>query len=315
MSVTRTTDITGVDPHLSVLRRLDGSLLLVMRDLLRTGSATRTAERLALSQSAVSHALGRLRELFDDPLFLRRPHGLTPTRRAREIGPAVDALLALASELLDSTHGFDPESTRRLFRLSAPEFVAVTLGATLIRDMAARAPGCVVQVDHMDNADALRGLQHGVLDAALGRFRTDEPGEAFVCEHVYRDEYCLAARKGHPLVRRRISERRYRELFHVFAAAESEVSEQDRSVAIRDLQMCLVPRWLTALVTVAATDGVATCPRRLARSQADVLNLQVLDLPFHADPIDVSLVLPRGRRDPGADWFIDRIRAAVNAAA
>ncbi|MBS0410897.1 MAG: LysR family transcriptional regulator, partial [Proteobacteria bacterium] len=72
---------------LNKIRRLDGTLLLVMRELLRRRQAQAAAARLGLSASAVSHALGRLRDLFEDPLFIRRPHGLEPTRRALELGP------------------------------------------------------------------------------------------------------------------------------------------------------------------------------------------------------------------------------------
>jgi DNA-binding transcriptional LysR family regulator len=70
------------DFDLNQIRRLDGGLLLVFRELLRTRRAGAVAERLGLSPSAISHALNRLRDLFDDPLFIRRPHGFEPTRRA-----------------------------------------------------------------------------------------------------------------------------------------------------------------------------------------------------------------------------------------
>src|SRR6185436_4683712 len=90
------------------LRRLDGGLLLVFRELLRTRRASLTAERLGLSQPAISHALGRLRDLFDDPLFIRRPHGFEPTRRALDLGPQIERLIGLADEALSPNAGFDP---------------------------------------------------------------------------------------------------------------------------------------------------------------------------------------------------------------
>jgi hypothetical protein len=72
------------DFNLNQIRRLDGGLLLVFRELLRTRRASAVAQRLGLSPSAISHALNRLRDLFGDPLFIRRPHGFEPTRRAEE---------------------------------------------------------------------------------------------------------------------------------------------------------------------------------------------------------------------------------------
>src|SRR5687768_8137790 len=90
------------------LRRLDGGLLLVFRELLRAGRASVAAERLGLSQPAISHALGRLRDLFDDPLFVRRPHGFEPTRRAQELGPQIEALIGLAGAALSPDNSFEP---------------------------------------------------------------------------------------------------------------------------------------------------------------------------------------------------------------
>src|SRR5215813_14937949 len=110
------------------IRRLDGGLLLVFRELLRTGRASVAAERLGLSPSAISHALTRLREVFDDPLFIRRPHGFEPTRRAEQLGPQVEALLALAHRTVTRDAGFDPAASTREFRFAAPEFVAALIG-------------------------------------------------------------------------------------------------------------------------------------------------------------------------------------------
>src|SRR6186713_2483094 len=114
------------------LRRLDGGLLLVFRELLRTGRASIAAERLGLSQPAISHGLNRLRDLFGDPLFVRRPHGFEPTRRALELGPQVDALISLANAALNPDAAFDPARTNRLFRFAAPEFVIALIGGQLI---------------------------------------------------------------------------------------------------------------------------------------------------------------------------------------
>src|SRR3954447_13665127 len=120
---------------LNQIRRLDGSLLLVFRELLRRRRATEAADRLGLSPSAISHSLTRLRDLFDDPLFIRRPHGFEPTRRAEELGPQVEALLGLTQRTLSREAGFEPSNSARQFNFAAPEFVAALIGAELIHRM------------------------------------------------------------------------------------------------------------------------------------------------------------------------------------
>src|SRR3569623_518493 len=120
------------DFDLNQIRRLDGGLLLVFRELLRPRRASEVADRLVLSPSASSHALTRLRDLFGDPLFVRRPHGFEPTRRAEELGPKIEALIELAGQTLTTDAGFAPARSRRRFRFAAPEFVTALIGGTLI---------------------------------------------------------------------------------------------------------------------------------------------------------------------------------------
>src|SRR5947207_632997 len=96
------------DIDINDIRRLDGNLLLVFRELARTRRTTEAAARLGVTQSTISHALARLRALFRDPLFARRPHGLEPTPRALELGPRIEALLDMTSAVLARDGGFDP---------------------------------------------------------------------------------------------------------------------------------------------------------------------------------------------------------------
>ena len=103
------------------IRRMDGGLLLIFRELLTRGRASEAARRLGLSPSAVSHALTRLRDVFRDPLFIRRPHGLQPTQRALELGPRVEALIDLVRATISPAGRFDPAGSRRVFNLAAPE--------------------------------------------------------------------------------------------------------------------------------------------------------------------------------------------------
>src|SRR5882672_5694000 len=117
------------DIDVSHIRKLDGGLLLIFQALLRTRRTTAAAARLGLTQSTVSHALTRLRALFADPLFRRRPHGLEPTRRALELAPRIDALIDLATATISREGGFDPARSRRRFRVMAAEYIAVVIGA------------------------------------------------------------------------------------------------------------------------------------------------------------------------------------------
>jgi len=293
------------------LRRLDGGLLLVFRELLRTRRASRVAERLGLSQSAISHALGRLRDLFDDQLFIRRPHGFEPTRRALELGPQIDRIIDLAGQAMSPNAGFDPARSERAFNFSAPEFVTALIGAELINRLKRLAPGVTFLVGHGAEEESFKALREGAIDFALGRFGAARPG--YLTEPLYEDRYCVAARKGHPKVNGSIDDEGWRNIGHVFAWSKSEVASDVGEEGVHVARLASVPQWLTVLVLVAATDGLATCPRRLAERHAEMLGLQVLDPPFVPDVISVSAVRRSGVQDAGVDWFLEQVRAAAMA--
>jgi DNA-binding transcriptional LysR family regulator len=291
------------------LRRLDGGLLLVFRELLRTGRASVTAGRLGLSQPAISHALTRLRDLFDDPLFVRRPHGFEPTRRALALGPQVEALIALAGEALSPDAGFDPARSTRMFRFAAPEFVTALIGGALINRLKAAAPGVTFAIGHASEEEALRGLKTGEGDFAIGRFGGARPG--FTVEPLFEDVYCAVARKGHPAIGGALGYEAWRDTGHIYAWNLAEIGEADDDRSIR--MLAAVPQWLTVLLLIASTDAIGTVPRRLAERHAEMLGLQVLDLPVPPSRIAVSVMRRAGVVDPGIDWFLGEVCAAATA--
>lgn len=298
------------DFDLNQIRRLDGGLLLVFRELLRTRRASVVAERLGLSPSAISHALSRLRDIFGDPLFVRRPHGFEPTRRAVELGPRIEALIQLTAQTLDRQDGFDPARSKRAFNIGAPEFVIALIGAALINRLKAEAPGVVFTVAHVAEEDAFRALRQGSIDLAVGRFGAARPG--YATEALYEDRYCITARAGHPRLNGAIDFQGWRDIGHVFAGSPSETAA-DRTGGVDVVRIASVPHWLTVLVLVASTDAIATVPRRLAERHAERLGLQVIDPPFEPDAIAVSSMRRAGVADAGVDWFLGQIKNALAA--
>ncbi|MGA0599930.1 LysR family transcriptional regulator [Caulobacter sp. KR2-114] len=298
------------DFDLNKIRRLDGTLLLVLRELLRRRQAQAVAQRLGLSASAISHALGRLRELFEDPLFIRRPHGLEPTRRALELAPRIEALLQLADSALSPEGGFEPARSDRWFAIGASEYVAVLVGGPLLQMLRAEAPGVAFTLTTHSHSRTLDALRRGELDLALGRFGPPPPG--VVAEPLFEDEYAVVARRGHPRIQGTMDLDAYVATGHIFSAASGENSTEEpvpdrRAIAT----LAVVPRWLTALSMAAVSDALVTCPRRLAERQAPLLGLQVLTPPFAQKPFTVHAMRREGP-DPAVDWLLEKIRTAVS---
>ena len=291
------------------IRKLDGGLLLVFRGLLRRRRTTAVARELGLSQSAVSHALTRLRDLFDDPLFVRRSHGLEPTQRALELMPRIDALIDRLGDMLKRHETFNPAESERRFMLSAPEFITSMIGARLVNTFRRLAPKASFVVDFISPDLALEALRRGEIDVAFGPFGPLPNG--FVSEMIFTDRYCVAARRGHPELKGRISAAQYAKIGHIYAHAESEMAASQRVETPEVALRAVVPRWLTVLTMVAASDAIATCPQRFAERQAKLLGLQLLKPPFVPLTIEVRAVRRAGSEDLGVDWLLARIREAV----
>ncbi|HMN43751.1 MAG TPA: LysR family transcriptional regulator [Povalibacter sp.] len=300
------------------IKRLDGTLLLVFRELVRCRRTTAAAERLGLSQSAVSHVLGRLRQLFEDPLFIRRPNGLEPTRRALEIAPMIDDLILRAQETMDIGRGFDPATTYRQFRLAGADFDCTLTAARILRSFECEAPHARISFRMLMGEEALGALSLDEIDLAIGRFDCPLP-EALYADALYEERYCVIARQRHPRIRGEIDLDAYTSAGHVIVTASgtmTDVGERPlQQLGVTRRVVASVPRFLIAFTVVSQTDSIATVPLRLARRYADSLRLQILTLPFeYGSHSVIALRRAQAGSDPAIDWLVTKVRAAIRTA-
>lgn len=297
------------DMNITKIRKLDGGLLLVFKELVECQNATAAAKKLSLSPSAISHAISRMRTLFNDPLFIRKPHGLMPTARAWELLVEVNKILGLAETLLDSHSDFDPSSNSRLFTIAAPEYVTALIGASLVNSWASIAPSASVHYKHLSPDEAVQGVQRGEIDLAVGRFDISLP-HSLEQTALYNDSFCVAARKTHPRIRRRITAKQYEKENHVFASALSEVTPSEVKTAPQVVSRTVIGQWLTALIIASETDSLATCHRRLAEQHAKLLGLQILNPPFQPYVFEV-IAIHREHPQPAVAWLLNQIHEHI----
>lgn len=285
---------------------VDLNLLHVVATVLEEQSATQAAARLHVTQSAVSNAMRRARELFGDPLVVRRPHGLAPTPRGAALLPALREWVEAARRLLVETHRFDPAGTTRTFRIACSDAVAATMLSPLLQQLATRAPRARLLLVSLDRLIAEDGLARGEVDLLIGIPPVLPRGcEA---ERVYRDPLACIVRRDHPTVRLRLTLGRFASLPHVELALFGRIDDTiDRALAkhgrSRFVQVAL-PHFSSVPLAVAATDCVATLSSRLACAFADRWPLRVLKTPLALDPIEVRQVWHRRSDSDGAVRFL-----------
>lgn len=176
------------------LKRLDMNLLVVLEALFNEKTVTGASQVLGLSQPATSHALGRLREALNDPLFVREGRTLTPTAYARAIEPRAREAVQTAREILASASDFDPATSVRAFRISSQDYVATLVSSRFEERVRRRAPHIKLRFTGRSTEPPSFDLLSGRLDVAIGLFDVVPPG--IVAKVLRREHFVGIVRKG-----------------------------------------------------------------------------------------------------------------------
>ena len=175
--------------------RLDLNLLRVFRTLMIQQNVTKAALELGLTQPAVSHALARLRECYDDPLFVRTQRRMEPTPRARELAkPICEALDRIATTF---SQRFDPRTIAQTFRIAFVDYGGIFFLPALLSRIGAEAPNVKILSEYMENVTGYARLQDPEVDLGIGMIRGNR--ETWRRSHLFDDPFVLILRKGHPI--------------------------------------------------------------------------------------------------------------------
>src|SRR5271166_3262184 len=181
------------------LRGFDLNLLTVFEAIYDAGSVSRAAERLALSQAAASHALGRLRDVCGDELFVRAGAQFVPTPVAQALYPNVQKALGVLRAGLTEARGFDPATSERQFNIAIPHPLGPFIAQRLRLSLANAAPRVVLRMDTKTMpADHTPDMREGRLDLAIDWLRVEH--DRFVNKVVLSEELMLVARREHPRI-------------------------------------------------------------------------------------------------------------------
>jgi DNA-binding transcriptional LysR family regulator len=287
------------------IRAVDLNLLKAFHALMSEHAVTRAADRIGLSQPAMSHALSRLRGLFADDLFVRTPTRMEPTARAREIAPLVSAAIEHIEAALNLGVGFDPAKSSEIFTAGMAEYAEVALVGRLAHTFARQAPEATLRLTPVTGAEAAEQLAAGMIDVAVAHLRT-LPAH-FESVVLLRDPFVLIARRGHPLAARAPSIETYAALSHVLVSPRGDTSGAvDRALAALGLKRriaLLLATYLALPAVLASSDLVATVPRRTAQQIAAVAEIEIMRLTIDLS-VPVSMAWHRrATTEPAQAWF------------
>jgi DNA-binding transcriptional LysR family regulator len=295
------------------LAGIDLNLLVALEALLSERQVTLAAGRVGLSQSAMSRALGRLRDLFQDDLLVRTSTGLVLTRRAEYLAAELPHVMARVRSLI-GTIDVGPELARTTLTVAMPDHQSLVLLSRLAERVRTRAPH-IDLVTQPSLAATARRLETGEIDLAIGCVCDMSSG--FYRRVLYTDRFACVVRKGHPVLAETWNADRFAALRHAMIAPSAEEGFAQIYDRLRELQFIgcdplIVPNAMAAPFMIAETDIALILPMRAARRAAALLPLTVLDMPIELPAYEVSLLWhERRHRDPACVQLRSEIAAVA----
>jgi DNA-binding transcriptional LysR family regulator len=290
-----------------VRQRIDLNLLVIFDAVYQLRNLTAAGRELGLSQPAMSHALGRLRSTFNDPLFVRLARGLEPTPLADEIAPSlIHGLSEIRGSLERKT--FNPATSSRVFRISEGDIAEAVHLPRLLREIEKMAGGIRLHSQEIPGPRLTDALGNGEVDLATGVGYTLGGG----CREakLFESEYACVLRADHPLIGSRLTLKQFKDARHILVSPKGAVHHGaviEKALSRRDIAARIVVEvshfnGVAALLT--SSDLIATVPMGLAQTMKLLANVKVLPLPIPIPRFTVSLYWhERFHRDPANIWL------------
>lgn len=284
------------------IKNIDLNLLVYLNALLDERSVSRAADKLSITQPAMSNALKRLRELFDDPLLVRTSHGMTPTLKANDLQPQLRKLLAIAETVVHEAEAFDPHTSDDVFRIMASDYLEATLIAPFIEQVSTTSKK--LKFDILAPGDvSLQDIEQGKVDLAINRF--SQLPQSFHQSTIWRENFCCLMHKDHPFAENKDIET-YMNSDHIWCqqAGWGAGSRMDSKASAHKLGWVDEALWQLDLVRnirvftrhymVAAQLSrqphlIATIPRRMALLHVNQAELIIAAVPFQIVPIEIKM--------------------------
>lgn len=288
------------------IRRVDLNLLPVLDALLRHRSVTRAALELDMSQSALSSALGRLRVLLGDDLFVRTGRGLLPTPRAAALAEPVSQSLAQVRERVLRAGAFDPARDRRRFRIALSDVGTYVLWPRLLPAFRAASAASTLDLAAVPTADLPAALLDGQVDVAVGAY--PRLAGSLLQRRLFDRRFFGLVRAEHPLAKRRLTVREFCAVPQLVVTGASGVQERIdrtlRQMGRHRADAVAMPSYLSLPPLLESSDFLAVVPGQLAEAFSRQGRFATLALPFELPASTIRMHWHRrAHRDAGNAWL------------
>ena len=269
------------------LNRIDLNLFAVFDAIYTAGSLTKAADVLCITQPAVSNSLARLREMLNDPLFVRTGHSMTPTPVAQNIIVPARQALALLRKSVQESHTFDPLTAEKSFNFASRDLLEASIMPRLVARLQNLAPNIALTNYEIPRSQVVSAMAAGTLDFFADASTFTDP---HLCkEKIAQDRFVVLARKNHPALKNGLDLDTFLRLGHI------NVSQRKSGAGPIDIALDKMGKrrkevmrgqhFLTVPSTIVKTDLIACLPFHLAKHY----DLAIYEMPFELQPVEYFL--------------------------
>lgn len=304
---------------MSELRNFDLNLLVAFKHLLEEKSVSRSAEKMFISQSAMSHVLQRLRRQLDDPVLVKTPKGMRPTQRALALFDPICAVLKSVETIVQPPEEFSPEASQRRFVIAMSDYIEFTLLRALCETLTKEAPNIELHIKQHSGAFAETCIEECDVDLVIGLNAPRNPPSYLRHETLFNEGLICVVRQDHPeFVGSEITLEQFLLSRHML------ISQRDDGTSLIDDWLeehrkkrkisVIVPNFLSACSIIAHTDLVLTAPRRIGEYFARLAPLKMTPAPIEFPECAVTMAWHSSHeKEPGHAWLRQQIHEIIGA--
>lgn len=297
------------------LADFDLNLLVVFDAIYKEKNLTRAGQRLNLSQPAISHSLNRLRNAFDDPLFVRHGYQMEPTPLTEELKENVKKVLELTERTLEDRGAFNPYRSTRTFHIGIQDYPMIVVLPRLIKTLKELAPNVNIRTFHLSMESRKSALEDGKLDMVIG-IRQDFGSNIFQ-QYLFKDTEVCIVKRDHPVIRDELNLDNYLQAefigLSISDVKQARIDRRLKEIGHKRKIRLTVENEVTIPQLVSRSNYLANIAKLVAREYIPWLPIKALPLPIELEELEFYQYWhDRYQKDPGHNWLRQTIKKACS---
>jgi DNA-binding transcriptional LysR family regulator len=302
---------------MSEMRNFDLNLLIAFKHLMEERSVSRSAEKMFISQSAMSHVLQRLRRQLDDPVLIKTPRGMRPTQRALALFDPICAVLKSVENIVQPPEEFSPDSSERRFVIATSDYFEFTLLHRLCETLNKNAGNVELHIKQLGGASAEACIEEEEIDLVIALNVVSESTSYLRRETLYHERLTTMVRRDHPdFPQTDITLDQFLSSRHLLISHREdgtglvddwlEQHGKKRKISV------ILPNFLSASSIVARTDLILTAPRRVGEHFARLAPVKMMPVPIELSECAATMAWhPLKDKDPAHRWLRQQVLLAA----